>query len=71
MHTYAGFVEDIKTSYEGRAQRGRKIYALTLSAGEGIRRTVEGKITQSHLQQELQTAVYLFQKTLRHLSLML
>ena len=55
------FVEDIQHVHQLRADLCGKTDALTLTARQGCRLAVEGKVVESHLQQEVESGTYLLQ----------
>ena len=70
VQTNAGLVENVERTYQRTAQRGTEVDALTLTARERVRESVQRQITQSHVEQELQSACNLLQQSLAHLSVM-
>src|SRR3990167_4641895 len=61
METYGGFIEDVNNADKRRTDLGREPYALRLTAGKSRRRAVKRHVTQTHIEQELQTGTDFFE----------
>ena len=67
VQTDARLVEDIHAAHQRRTQIGGQVDALAFTSGKGIRESVERKIAQSHIQQELQAMGNLGEQALGYL----
>lgn len=61
VQSYRRLVEDVETAHETAAEACREIYSLRLTSRERVRLAVQRQIAQSHVEEELQTVVYLHQ----------
>ena len=63
----ARLIQDIHASHQRRPQVGGQVDALAFTSGKGIRESVERKIAQTHIQQELQAMGNLGEQALGYL----
>ena len=71
VESYAGFVEDVKASYEAATQTGCKVDTLAFAARQRVTQAVERQIGQTYIHQELQAVVDFHQQTFRNQSIVL
>ena len=66
MEADARFVEDVERTYQAASQRSGQVDALALTARERVAQSVQGEVSQAHIFEELDAAVYLGQDAVRY-----
>ena len=61
MEPDARFIQDIKDPHQLGADLGGQPDALSFTAGQGGRGSIEGQVIQSHIDQKFQAVIDLFQ----------
>ena len=63
VQAYGRFVQNVKAAHQSRTERSGQVDALALAARQGVGQTVEGKVRQAYVHQELEPGPYLHQQT--------
>ena len=69
MQANTRFVQDVKAAHKTASQRGSEVDALALAARKAIGSTVESKVTQTDIQQVLQSIPYFCENAFSNLFL--
>ena len=70
MQTDTRLIEDIKRAHERASQTGTEVDTLTLTTREGVGESVKRQISQTHVQEKLQTTFHLRQQPFAYLLIM-
>ena len=64
MQADTGFIKDVQGTYQTASQRCSQVDTLTFTTGKSIAETVQGKIAQTHILQEVQPVIDFVQQAL-------